>query len=69
MNTMVARMVDFIVKVMENDTDIDEFVQQLTYNVDGNPLDSDNVYLSNKLWVMGAEIVSDFRRLQEGEEE
>jgi len=54
---------------MENDTDIDEFVQQLTYNVDGNPLDSDNVYLSNKLWVMGAEIVSDFRRLQEGEEE
>ena len=68
MNTMVARMVDFIVKVMENDTDIDEFVQQLTYNVDGNPLDSDNVYLSNKLWVMGAEIVSDFRRLQEGEE-
>tara|TARA_Y100001938_G_C8041718_1_gene406503 strand:+ start:462 stop:671 length:210 start_codon:yes stop_codon:yes gene_type:complete len=69
MNTMVARMVDFIVKVMENDTDIDEFVQQLTYNVDGNPLDSDNVYLSNKMWVMGAEIVSDFRRLQEGEEE
>tara|TARA_A100001201_G_scaffold24269_1_gene27479 strand:- start:6292 stop:6501 length:210 start_codon:yes stop_codon:yes gene_type:complete len=69
MNTMIARMVDFIVKVMENDTDIDEFVQQLTYNVDGNPLDSDNVYLSNKLWVMGAEIVSDFRRLQEGEEE
>ena len=69
MNTMVARMVDFIVKVMENDTDIDEFVQQLTYNVDGNPLDSENVYLSNKLWVMGAEIVSDFRRLQEGEEE
>ena len=68
MNTMIARMVDFIVKVMENDTDIDEFVQQLTYNVDGNPLDSDNVYLSNKLWVMGAEIVSDFRRLQEGEE-
>ena len=69
MNTMIARMVDFIVKVMENDTDIDEFVQQLTYNVDGNPLDSDNVYLSNKLWFMGAEIVSDFRRLQEGEEE
>ena len=69
MNTMIARMVDFIVKVMENDTDIDEFVQQLTYNVDGNPLDSDNVYLSNKMWVMGAEIVSDFRRLQEGEEE
>ena len=69
MNTMIARMVDFIVKVMESDTDIDEFVQQLTYNVDGNPLDSDNVYLSNKLWVMGAEIVSDFRRLQEGEEE
>ena len=69
MNTMVARMFDFIVKVMENDTDIDEFVQQLTYNVDGNPLDSDNVYLSNKMWVMGAEIVSDFRRLQEGEEE
>ena len=69
MNTMVARMVDFIVKVMESDTDIDEFVQQLTYNVDGNPLDSDNVYLSNKLWVMGAEIISDFRRLQEGEEE
>jgi len=69
MNTMVARMVDFIVKVMESDTDIDEFVQQLTYNVDGNPLDSDNVYLSNRLWVMGAEIISDFRRLQEGEEE
>jgi len=69
MNTMIARMVDFIVKVMENDTDIDEFVQQLTYNVDGNPLDSDNVYLSNKLWVMGAEIVSDFRTLQEGVEE
>ena len=69
MNTMIARMVDFIVKVMESDTDIDEFVQQLTYNVDGNPLDSDNVYLSNKLWVMGAEIVSDFRTLQEGVEE
>lgn len=69
MNTMVARMVDFIVKVIERDTDIDEFVTGLGYNLDGNPFDSENVYLPRDLWAMGARIIDDYRRLQEGEEE
>ena len=68
MNTLTARMLDFIVKVMERDRDIDEFLMGLTYNVDGNPFNSENVYLSHEMRAMGAEIVDNYRRLQGGEE-
>ena len=61
-------MFDFIVKVMEKDMDIDEFLMGVDYNVDGNPFNSENVYVSPELWTMGARIVDDYRRLR-GEEE
>jgi len=68
MNTFVARMYDFIVKVIERDMDIDDFLMGLAYNLDGNPFDSENVYLPRDLWAMGARIIDDYQRLQ-GEEE
>ena len=66
--TLNQIMYDFIVKVIERDMDIDGFLMGLGYNLDGNPFDSENVYLPRDLWAMGAEIVDNYRRWQGGEE-
>ena len=63
--TFNQRMHDFIVKVIERDMDIDEFLMGLAYNVDGNPFDSENVYLPRDLWAMGARILADYDILGE----